>query len=373
MESLESLWMCGLYLFPRHQAQALSKASRLRRCAASFMLFMTVLVLVIWGLTMCYVKFVPASGVLRFLGAHLAVTVLGCHLFMKRNQIHELLIQIDSAAARCHIDRSALLKLCHWFIYTAYTMALAYVALHEYDYWRNLDGWGKRMEQMVSFGLLDIESQPITVRVYSSLFVALNYWTLAGPALAISAMISAVCSAIACFIEQLNQDLKGVAYHLEDSAEQLCQLKESYESLVDCVALAESCFSFTCLILFSSLGFITCHDAVWICLNDPHTLPALDLLSIFSHSIALWIPCLAVYWTTSSLHHQSSETYKVIKKLFRRQTLVAQETFGSLEAFQPMALSLGGFLDMHRNFILCFLSAVVTFSVMILQMISDKG
>lgn len=299
MESFEPFWISGLYLFPRNSPQVQSKLSKMRQSAARVMFLLTNLWPVIFVLLFMTstLGFALSSGMLRFLSSHLTVTILCDHLFLKRNQLHELLSQISSTAARCPLDRGTLRKLSHQSIYLGYAMALAYVVLHQYDHWRNWDGWAKRLNRIMSFDLLDPDSYPTASRIYMILFEAFNHWTLAAPAFAICVMISSVCSVIARCIHSLNQDLERAAHHAENQLE-LYHLKESYESIVDCVTLAESCFSFTCLVLFSTLGITTCQDAVWMCLSHPQNMPIIDLISIFGWSKGLLHPPIGSRWVS---------------------------------------------------------------------------
>lgn len=123
------------------------------------------------------------------------------------------------------------------------------------------------------------------------------------------------------------------------------------------------------MIWFSVLFLISCIDIFYMAIrsNSEFAKSTVQLSAI----TLSWAVHLSIYYFASRVENESVKTSHLMAKIFRNNSEVRGALFTPL-LFPHFTMTLNGILPLNRSFILSFISSVVAFSVMAIQLNPPK-
>lgn len=135
----------------------------------------------------------------------------------------------------------------------------------------------------------------------------------------------------------------------------------------------DKCFGPMMLIQFSALFLMSCIDVVYFSLSYGKKTKTQSYI-IISGMILLWWPHLLLYRYSSCVATQSGKMLKSVKRMFRQVAQFSTNHFLTLKSnnlFRKISLSIGGVMQIDKFFLINFARIIITFSVMIIQLMPD--
>lgn len=201
------------------------------------------------------------------------------------------------------------------------------------------------------------------------------YTATYGSRMTTACLICMVCEFIMLPLRQLKDELKFMirTVRRQESLRHGVKVRLIYARLHHLVSKANHLFGLTLFAIFSTSFMSACSDVIFFSTltTDFYDDTARTLLRLFTSS-SLWMPSLLLYWRAAQLHHISSEIRLLITELTLHDPANAIKYLGPIDIYRPLDLNLAGYLKIDRLFILSLLSSVVTFSVMVIQLLPPR-